>query len=176
MPNLLFCVLCLPGDQSHPFAQPTINHLACCICWSGLLGRAVFPPWNEGPNFGSYSIRELCLQPSPSSDEAAPSALSVSLYSHLHPGLMRIPPSDASDGPKKPGLLPPRVSNEVWCLSPRELPLLGQGHRKPVKTEDFRKIHSLITQYEHSQVSLEEAGRRRSRKVCNKRQWMSTLR
>ena len=121
-------------------------------------------------------IRELCLRPSPSSDEAAPSALSVSLYSHLHPGLMRIPPSDASDGPKKPGLLLPRVSNEVWCLPPHELPLLGQGHRKPVKTEDFRKIHSLITQYEHSQVSLEEAGRRRSRKVCNKRQWMSTLR
>ena len=54
--NLLFGVLCLPGDQSHPFAQPTINPLACCICWAGLLGRAVFPPWNEGPNFGSYNI------------------------------------------------------------------------------------------------------------------------
>ena len=52
--NLLFGVLCLPGDQSHPFAQPTINPLACCICWADLLGRAVFPPWNEGPNFGSY--------------------------------------------------------------------------------------------------------------------------
>ena len=52
--NLLFGVLCLPGDQSHPFAQPTINPLACCICWAGLLGCAVFPPWNEGPNFGSY--------------------------------------------------------------------------------------------------------------------------
>ena len=35
--------------------QPTINPLACCICWARLLGRAVFPPWNEGPNFGSYS-------------------------------------------------------------------------------------------------------------------------
>ena len=55
-PNLLFGVLCLPGDQSHSFAQPTINPLACCICWAGLLGRAVFPPWNEGPNFGSYKI------------------------------------------------------------------------------------------------------------------------
>ena len=55
MPNLLFRVLCLPGDQSHPFAQLTINPLACCICWTGLLGRAVFPPWNEGPNFGSYT-------------------------------------------------------------------------------------------------------------------------
>ena len=54
LPNLLFGVLCLPGDQSHPFAQPTINPLAHCICWAGLLGRAVFPPWNEGPNFGSY--------------------------------------------------------------------------------------------------------------------------
>ena len=51
---LLFGVLCLVGDSSHPFAQPTINPLACCICWAGLLGRAVFPPWNEGPNFGSY--------------------------------------------------------------------------------------------------------------------------
>ena len=60
LPNLLFGVLCLPGDQSHPFAQPTIN-LACCICWAGLLGRAVFPPWNEAPNFGSYSIKfEVC--------------------------------------------------------------------------------------------------------------------
>ena len=55
LPNLLFGVLCLPGDQSHPFAQPTINPLACCICWVGLLGRTVFPPWNEGPNFGSYN-------------------------------------------------------------------------------------------------------------------------
>ena len=54
LPNLLFRVLCLPGDQSHPFAQPTINPLACCICWAGLLGLAVFPPWNEGLNFGSY--------------------------------------------------------------------------------------------------------------------------
>ena len=54
LPNLLFGVLCLPGDQSHPFAQPTINPLACCFCWAGLLGRAVFPPWNEGPNLGSY--------------------------------------------------------------------------------------------------------------------------
>ena len=56
LPNLLFGVLCLPGDQSHPFAQPSINPLACCICWAGLLGRAVFPPWNEGPNSGSYTI------------------------------------------------------------------------------------------------------------------------
>ena len=55
LPNLLFSVLCLPGDQSHPFVQPSINPLACCICWAGLLGRAVFPPWNEGPNFESYS-------------------------------------------------------------------------------------------------------------------------
>ena len=54
LPNLMFGVLCLPGDQSHPFAQPTINPLACCICWAGLLGRVIFPPWNEGPNFGSY--------------------------------------------------------------------------------------------------------------------------
>ena len=54
LPSLLFGVLCLPGDQSHPFEQPTINPLARCICWAGLLGRAVFPPWNKGPNFGSY--------------------------------------------------------------------------------------------------------------------------
>ena len=62
LPNLLFRVLCLPGDQSHPFAQPTINPLACCICWAGLLGRAVFPPWNEGPNFGSYIVTPLAGQ------------------------------------------------------------------------------------------------------------------
>ena len=60
LPNLLFGVLCLPGDQSHPFAQPTINPLACCICWAGVLGRAVFPPWNEGPNFGSYTATRQC--------------------------------------------------------------------------------------------------------------------
>ena len=59
LPNLLFGVLCLPGDQSHPFVQLTINPLACCICWAGLLGHAVFPPWNEGPNFGSYKSRVL---------------------------------------------------------------------------------------------------------------------
>ena len=65
LPNLLFGVLCLPGDQSHPFAQPTINPLECCICWAGLLGRAVFPPWKEGPNFGSYNkmyVKWICVQ------------------------------------------------------------------------------------------------------------------
>ena len=64
LPNLLLGVLCLPGDQSHPFAQPTINPLSCCICWAALLGSAVFPPWNEGPNFGSYSFdyMDLCPQ------------------------------------------------------------------------------------------------------------------
>ena len=61
LPNLLFGVLCLPGDQSHPFAQPTINPLACCICWAGSLGCAVFPPWNEGPNFGSYTTTKATL-------------------------------------------------------------------------------------------------------------------
>ena len=54
LPNLLFGVLCLLGDQSHPFVQLTVNPLACCICWAGLLGRTVFPPWNEGLNFRSY--------------------------------------------------------------------------------------------------------------------------
>ena len=39
--------------------QLTINPLVCCICWAGLLGRLVFPPWNEGPNFGSYSGHAL---------------------------------------------------------------------------------------------------------------------
>ena len=58
-PNLLFGVLCLPGDQSHPVAKPSINPLACCICWAGLLGRAVFPPWNEGPNSGSYTVNSF---------------------------------------------------------------------------------------------------------------------
>ena len=43
------------------FAQPSINPLECCICWAGLLGRAVFPPWNEGPNFGSYNF--TCWDP-----------------------------------------------------------------------------------------------------------------
>ena len=46
-----------PRRSESPFAQPTINPLACCICWAGFLGCAVFPPWNEGPSFGSYSIR-----------------------------------------------------------------------------------------------------------------------
>ena len=22
------------------------------------MGRAVFPPWNEGPNFGSYTVKK----------------------------------------------------------------------------------------------------------------------
>ena len=55
-------VLCLPGDQSHLFVQPTINPFACCIWWARLLGRAVFPPWNEGLNFGSYSAKEQGIQ------------------------------------------------------------------------------------------------------------------
>ena len=49
------CSVCSASQEiSHPFAQPTINPLACCICWAGLLGHAAFPTWNEGPNFGSY--------------------------------------------------------------------------------------------------------------------------
>ena len=36
--------------RKHPFA--------CCICWAGLLGHAVFPPWNEGPNSGSYTSNQ----------------------------------------------------------------------------------------------------------------------
>ena len=59
---MLFGVLCLPGDQSHPFAQSTINPLVRCICWAGLLGRAVFPPWNEGPNFGSYNLIDMTMK------------------------------------------------------------------------------------------------------------------
>ena len=47
-----------PRRSESPFAQPTINPLACCICWAGFLGRAVFPPWNEGPNFGSYKVKD----------------------------------------------------------------------------------------------------------------------
>ena len=43
-------------------------------------------------------IRELCLWPSLSSDEAAPSALSASLYSHLHPRVTRTPPWNVSEG------------------------------------------------------------------------------
>ena len=53
LPNLLFGVLCLPGDQSHPFAQPTINPLACCICWAGLLGRVVFGTRDLGTFLGT---------------------------------------------------------------------------------------------------------------------------
>ena len=55
LPNLLFGVCSASQEiRVNRFAQPTINPLTCCICWTGLLGRAVFPPWNEGPNFGSY--------------------------------------------------------------------------------------------------------------------------
>ena len=85
LPNLLFGVLCLPGDQSHPFEQPTINPLVCCICWTGLLGRAVFPPWNEGPNFGSYNaiIPIDVLKPSKSPMRARTSFLMIFLFLSL---------------------------------------------------------------------------------------------
>ena len=54
LPNLLFGVLCLPGDQSHPFVQPTINPLG--VASAGLVHWVArfFPPWEEGPNFESY--------------------------------------------------------------------------------------------------------------------------
>ena len=81
-PNFLFGVLCLPGDQSHPFAQPTINPLARCICWAGLLGRAVFPPWNEGPNFGSYKII-FVLKPFPKLAFSQPSAVLIQCHFSL---------------------------------------------------------------------------------------------
>ena len=58
------CPICCSGCSASQdirvtrFAQPSINPLVCCICWTGLLGRAVFPPWDEGPNFGSYISSE----------------------------------------------------------------------------------------------------------------------
>ena len=53
-----FAVRCaLPPRRSE-----SPNPLACCFCWTGLLGRAVFPPWNEGPNFGSYRYFKQFLQ------------------------------------------------------------------------------------------------------------------
>ena len=49
-----FAVRCaLPPRRSESPVCATDN----CICWAGLLGRAVFPPWNEGPNFGSYTYK-----------------------------------------------------------------------------------------------------------------------
>ena len=59
-----FAVRCaLPPRRSEsPVCAKTINPLACCICWAGLLGRAVFPPWNKGQNSGSYTKSlQLCL-------------------------------------------------------------------------------------------------------------------
>ena len=54
------CPICSSGCSASQeirvtwFAQPKINPLACSICWTGSLGHVVSPPWNEGPNFGSY--------------------------------------------------------------------------------------------------------------------------
>ena len=58
------CSVCSASQEMRvtQFVQPTINPLACCICWTGLLGRAVFPPWNECPNFGSYSQCLYCVK------------------------------------------------------------------------------------------------------------------
>ena len=51
LPNLLFGVLCLPGDRSHPVAQPTINPLACCICWAPFIGSRGFSSLEQRPKF-----------------------------------------------------------------------------------------------------------------------------
>ena len=54
LPNLLFGVLCLPGDQSHPVCA-TDNKPSCVLHLLGwFIGSRGFPPWNKGPNFGSY--------------------------------------------------------------------------------------------------------------------------
>ena len=57
LPNLLFGVLCLPGDQSH-LVCATDNKPSCVLHLLDWFIRAVFPPWNEGPNSGSYNRRE----------------------------------------------------------------------------------------------------------------------
>ena len=53
-----FAVRCaLPPRRSESPVWETDNKSSCVLHllgW-GLLGRAVFPPWNEGPNFGSYN-------------------------------------------------------------------------------------------------------------------------
>ena len=56
------CPICCSGCSASQetrvtrFVQPIINPLAYCICWTASLGRVVFPPWNEGLNFGSYRV------------------------------------------------------------------------------------------------------------------------
>ena len=50
LPNLLFRVLCLPGDQSHLFAQPTIN--SCVLHLLGwFIGSRGFSSLERRPEF-----------------------------------------------------------------------------------------------------------------------------
>ena len=117
LPNLLFGVLCLPGDQSHPFAQPTINPLACCICWTGLLGCAVFPPWNEGPNFGSYKLKFMFIVPVMLSSISSSDIL-FPFFSQSFPALGTFPMSH---------LFTPNDQNTGASTSASVLPVNTQG-------------------------------------------------
>ena len=51
LPNLLFGVLCLPGDQSHPFAQLTINPLAQLHLLGWFIGSCGFSSSERRPEF-----------------------------------------------------------------------------------------------------------------------------
>ena len=69
LPNLLFGVLCLPGDQSHPFAQPTINPLAVLHLLGWFIGSRSFSSLERRPEFWvlqlylvSYSLHPPMLQ------------------------------------------------------------------------------------------------------------------
>ena len=52
LPNLLFGVLCLPGDQSHRFVQPTINPLPSVLHLLGsFIGSRGFSSLERRPEF-----------------------------------------------------------------------------------------------------------------------------
>ena len=138
--NLLFGVLCLPGDQSHPFAQPTINPLACCICWAGLLGRAVFPPWNEGPNSGSYIWGLVRDRESlgPNTNPSGRPICKPCSWCNKKSG-NPYPPHTVQTTPF-PGLIPSRMEIRYWYGDIRPGPLNPAG-RDLTPSSWWRRLH-----------------------------------
>ena len=128
-----FAVRCaLPPRRSEsPVCTTDNNPLACCIRWAGLLGRAVFPPWNEGPNFGSYK------------------SSSQGQEWTCGPGGRREGPGDGSPEPGQfpipdhhSGLLPKDVlagGNVCWTLG------AGQGRLRGIRSETYFQFTKQIT-------------------------------
>ena len=124
-PNLLFGVLCLPGDQSHPFAQPTITLLR--VASAGLVYWVV--------QFFLLGTKALILGLTRAAARAECGHAGQAGDGSPEPGQFPIPDHHS-------GLLPKDVlagGNVCWTLG------AGQGRLRGIRSETYFQFTKQIT-------------------------------